>query len=399
MWQGKSRIKSTIFCKEYAEGGLKMPNINDYITALKTTWIRRISNQQYKFLTILNTEIETDNIFNWGETYIEQGLLKIKNVFWQDVLKGHLAVLKNINPVNTDEFLSSPLFYNKNIKTGNRIVFSRLWYNKGMCFVNDIVKSDGNFYSQNELNGIYNININFLQYYGLIKATTQWKETLKLESIEKKLDMPFIPYALKVYRKQQKGVKDMYKVLNSNVDIPAGKAKWNSIYNLSDEIWKKIYLWPHNITKNSTLKWFQFRINHNILATNKFLNKIKIVNNPLCTFCKTSPETIKHLFWDCEISKAILRELHEWLHTRNINLTIEERSFIFGICQSKTSIMEQQILLETKYYIYFCRCSKVIPNLITLKNRIQLLHETTRHIAIMENKYDSFCKTWEEFTN
>ncbi len=90
VWQGKSRVKHTIICKEYAEGGLKLTNIVEYITALKSTWIRRLSNQQCKFVSILNTEIQTDHLFNFGETYIEQQVENIKNVFWQDVFKSHL---------------------------------------------------------------------------------------------------------------------------------------------------------------------------------------------------------------------------------------------------------------------------------------------------------------------
>ncbi len=190
----------------------------------------------------------------------------------------------------------------------------------------------------------------------------------------------------------------MYQALISNSDIPSGKTKWNSIYNFSDDIWKKIYLWPHVTTKNTTLKWFQYRINHNILATNRFLNMIKIVDNPLCTFCNSTPETIKHLFWDCEVSKKIVNELRMWLETKNICIVIDEHSFIFGIYPSTTKLFKQQILLETKYYLYYCRCSKVIPKLSQLQNRIQLLYETSKSISFMENKADLFNKTWEFIT-
>lgn len=189
----------------------------------------------------------------------------------------------------------------------------------------------------------------------------------------------------------------MYLTLNSNTDIPAGKIKWNVIYNFNDENWKKIYLWPHIITKNSTLKWFQYRINHKILATNQFLNMIKIINNPTCTFCNNFPETIKHLFWDCEVTKRILTELQDWLISKDITLEVEEKSFIFGNYHHTISIFKQLILLETKYYLYYCRCSKIIPNTKSLKQRIQLLYETSKTTAIMENKNEMFKKTWEEF--
>ncbi len=69
----------------------------------------------------------------------------------------------------------------ENIKIGNTAFFNRSWFEKGICFINDLVKNDGNFYSQIELNTIYNININFLQYFGLTKAIKKWENNLRLE--------------------------------------------------------------------------------------------------------------------------------------------------------------------------------------------------------------------------
>jgi hypothetical protein len=36
------------------------------------------------------------------------------------------------------------------------------------------------------------------------------------------------------------------------------------------------------------------RINHNILATNYFLKKIKIIDDAKCNFCQNENETIEH---------------------------------------------------------------------------------------------------------
>jgi len=48
--------------------------------------------------------------------------------------------------------------------------------------------------------------------------------------------------------------------------------------------------------KDNKLLWLQFRINHNILPTKKFLFKIGISSNKYCTFCKTNLETLEHVF-------------------------------------------------------------------------------------------------------
>ena len=70
----------------------------------------------------------------------------------------------------------------------------------------------------------------------------------------------------------------MYDVLNMNKEIPTGKQTWNNTvintYNFQEKDWKKIYscMYPFKTTQYSQLRWFQIRINHNILVTNKLLN-------------------------------------------------------------------------------------------------------------------------------
>ena len=57
-----------------------------------------------------------------------------------------------------------------------------------------------------------------------------------------------------------------------------------------------MYILPFKVTACTKLHWFQFRINHNILATNYFLKKIKIIDDANCNFCQKENETIEHIF-------------------------------------------------------------------------------------------------------
>ena len=68
----------------------------------------------------------------------------------------------------------------------------------------------------------------------------------------------------------------------------------------------KFFSLPFRLTKNTKLQWFQFRINHKILSTNSFLQKIKLKDTNTCTFCRSKTETIEHILWDCEIVQALL---------------------------------------------------------------------------------------------
>ena len=142
---------------------------------------------------------------------------------------------------------------------------------------------------------------------------------------------------------------------------------------------------------------FQLRINHHILATNKYLHKIKYIDNPTCTFCAEQVETIHHLLWDCKHTKVLIQDLKSWLADNNIFINITEIPFLFGLYNKSTSIVEQLILLETKYYIFFSRCSKSSLNLTVLKRRLQLLYDTNKKAAVFENNLENFFQIWTQY--
>ena len=79
-----------------------------------------------------------------------------------------------------------------------------------------------------------------------------------------------------------------------NKDVPTGKITWNKVYNIIDEDWDHIYLFPFNITKYPAIIWFQVSIDHNILVTNKILYQIKMRTDALCTLRQANIESITH---------------------------------------------------------------------------------------------------------
>jgi len=69
---------------------------------------------------------------------------------------------------------------------------------------------------------------------------------------------------------------------------------------LNEEDLKIIYTNPFNATREIKLSMFQFKINHNILATNVTLYKYKLSDTEMCPFCKVERHTIQHFFVNCD---------------------------------------------------------------------------------------------------
>jgi hypothetical protein len=89
----------------------------------------------------------------------------------------------------------------------------------------------------------------------------------------------------------------MYEVFIKTKIKPTCISKWCEKLNvtLSEEEWIYIFSLPFKISNDSGLQWFQYRINHRIIATNSLLLNMKLKNNELCSFCKNEIESLEHV--------------------------------------------------------------------------------------------------------
>ena len=109
--------------------------------------------------------------------------------------------------------------------------------------------------------------------------------------------------------------------------------------------------------QKTKFQWLQYRINHFRLTTNTFLYKIKIKQDPLCSFCKKENENVIHLLWECENVQILLEVLDNWtLKNGNFTLNYNKKTFTLGYHKDKNSLISNTILLAIKYYIYTYRC-------------------------------------------
>ena len=63
--------------------------------------------------------------------------------------------------------------------------------------------------------------------------------------------------------------------------------------------WKLIYLLPRILTKNTSLRAFQYKVLNNVLYLNHKLFQFKVSTTSLCSYCNKHDETIQHLFRTC----------------------------------------------------------------------------------------------------
>ena len=139
--------------------------------------------------------------------------------------------------------------------------------------------------------------------------------------------------------------------------MPTSITTWDKKlpYSFTKKDWEAIFLMPFSITRDTKIRWFQYRIIDRILGTGAYLFKINYAESSTCTYSKKYPETIEHLFWTYRYSQAHVRNY--LMSQNNIfgNLTLKEILFVYINCSKKTKNLLPIIF---KMYIFNCRNKK-----------------------------------------
>ena len=149
-----------------------------------------------------------------------------------------------------------------------------------------------------------------------------------------------------------------------------------------------------NVTKYRS---FQYRLIQRAIVTNIHLEKWKIIEKNLCSFCQQQPEQITHLFWYCPKVQEIWIEIIGYIQERFSTpvLTPGITQIIFNQLVDQKCHAANFIILLTKHYIYKSRCLGNQLKIKELKQFIKSIEATEKYIATKNNKLMLHNRKWE----
>lgn len=405
LWNKKvDKIKRNTIIGKYEDGGLKLPHIISFVHALKISWIKRILDPEnhapWKVLV-------SDVLEEFGQDkfwhFTSNGLKTLSgkfNPFWKDVVNAWSSVRVDL-PTAPEEILSQPLWHNERIKIGGRPVFFTRCARANVFFINDLVREDGSLLSLAEFRNTYNIHINFLEFYGLLRAIPEnWMRTLR-ENPVNKLEEIFDKHIL-LLCVNRKVSKPFYNLFLQNVFEKPLKSqkKWSYDLGLSEEYenWDIIYQTAFRYMLNTKLQSFQYKINLRILYTNSLLLKCGLCETELCSYCFEVKETLLHLFYECPVVRSLWLQFAENMSRCGITVNIAPFECTLGVLNHPNCEILNTCLIIIRYYIYVCRIRKEMINwtkcLETLKyyrniDLKSLYLCTPRQSQIIKKKWES----------
>ena len=211
------------------------------------------------------------------------------------------------------DILYSPVWLNSELQRGQNL-FYKNWYDRGIRNVLDIIDINGEFYNFVDLKNAYGIRGTFLDYQILInQLPNDWK-TIIYNNREicknSKYDIVCSSH-IKILLSDKKGSRSIYDVFIKNTPLEYQNRWARDLGVIQATEWENINATSKEITEVK-LKDFQFKINNKILVTKSFLHKIKLIDNNSCSLCSEYPETIRHLFFECEKAKQFWNSFNDF---------------------------------------------------------------------------------------
>ena len=158
------------------------------------------------------------------------------------------------------------------------------------------------------------------------------------------------------------------------VILPTSQAKFKEYSSLSDD-WKEIYSLAFNVTLDTNLRAFQYKLLNRIIFTNDKLFKFKLVDSPSCNFCKTNEESLEHLLFFCKITEFFWKEVLSWpaiLNNEIVDFSLID--VLFGKFDiDEDFIVINHILLLAKFYIYRSKLDNTKPSLEVFKAKLKVI--------------------------
>ena len=365
LWNKKpSRIKRQVTCAPYSKGGLNMIDLYAFIASMKISWVKRLLTSKTRISLILKSFIpELDQIPLMGGEIISTGKL---NPFWKDVFDHYKEFHPKSKPMSNAEFMLECIHNNANITRGHQVIDLKEWKRCHIFQVKDITNNQGQLMDYLEFKTKYPIlKTDFLTYNGIKNAINSFKLKSTIHIIGK-TDNEYC----NAWTSILKGNKSVYNMLlQQKISYPTSKEKWEVIFQFKNINWKSIYIFTNKIL-DPHLRWFEMRILHRILPTQKLLHSMGFADSADCTFCQQETETLIHLFYECPIVQRFWNDFNNLLNTscpHSPSLILRNDAIIFTSINNFDPILKQ-ILTIAKYYVFRCKVNKCIPQVNSFKN-------------------------------
>ena len=172
-------------------------------------------------------------------------------------------------------------------------------------------------------------------------------------------------------------------------------------YGLQKNNLSKVYLLPFNVTKETKLTMFQYKIIHRVLPTNSLLHKMKKADSPNCPFCPSEIHIIWHLFIKCSQANSFWVEFQDWYgYQSGTKLHLSNLDVLYGVFHSSRHCLAlNHLIIIGKYYFYINSNARNKVQFGEFKSLVRDKLVLERYIASKSGTQAKYIKKWDFLQN
>ena len=183
LWKNKrDKVKRLVVMQNLDDGGLNFPNFRMVVKSLRLSWLGRFlnsSNETWQAIPFayFNKCVGLPFLLkcNYDLKYLDKKL----PLFYSEMLE----YFKELRGTYSDEYKSEFILWNnKHITIENKSIFCCDLFERGICFVHDLLDENGKFLSLEKVQLKYNVRLNYLQYFQLIAAIPSHLKKIAMET-------------------------------------------------------------------------------------------------------------------------------------------------------------------------------------------------------------------------
>ncbi len=408
IWNNKpEKIKRDVMKLPKMKGGMSVPDVLIKNESLKIAWINKFlkSDNSWKVfaLNFLKRQIPLDIFIKCNLNEQDSFLVtnSICNCMVKDIFKCWFKYTFNI-ATDIGDIMQQVIWYNSHLRIDNKVIINKEMIQKGIVYVHQLFKQNGELLNLYEFNFTYQLNIDYLTYYGITSAIPrEWKQVMRDQP--HRIYGPGVDKCLTNVLVATKVCKAVYSHLieqRYGAIEATGFKKWEIFFgnnSVSRADWEKSFEILYRICKCTDIQQIQFKLLHYIVATNERLYEWKLVETDICVFCEEDIETIPHIFVECEAIKIFWTDLESWMFlTTHIRYQLNTKELIFGIDNDNCGLdLFNMVYLIAKRFIYKCKYEGTFPSLTSFMPYLRRIVTMEKSIAIRNNKYVTFMDKWQ----
>ena len=308
-----------------------------------------------------------------------------------------MFLLRSSYNTNSD-FSKQIIWYNKDIKISGHAIFWKRFFDLGIVRIEDLYDESGKLKPFLLLNQGITLSINYLQWYALA-STLEKMKPFKIEKIDEVDSEVRFTYEGAVYNLRDISAKIPYRIIRDELLIQKGFEKpklWVLFPTLDDQTFKYTYTSASKLFKDTKSQAFQYMFINDCLFNNYWLKKWKLADSDLCYLCEKQPETLNHLYWECQVTQLFLEEVKCWCIDQKILIAIEKQNIFLG--NENQSDLINILYLLIKRYIYASKCNADKLHINNFKRYVKSYRYIEFHLAKEKDKISEFYERWGTLT-